>query len=897
MNELPKTYNPSDTESKIYQQWENDGCFRAEPDSKKKPYSIAMPPPNVTGQLHMGHAVDNTWQDILIRFKRMQGYSALWIPGTDHAAIATEAKIVEQMRSEGLTKEDLGRDKFMERAWAWKEKFGNRIVTQLRTLGSSCDWQREHFTMDEQCSNAVLEVFTKLYEQKKIYRGNRMVNWCPKCCTSISDAEVEYEEQNGHFWHILYKVKETGEFLEIATTRPETMLGDTAVAINAEDERYKHLHGCHAILPLINKEIPIVCDEHADMEKGTGVVKITPAHDPNDFEVGLRHNLPMVRCFTYDGHMTGADDVKAYNELMASGHAAEDEPEVLDCGKYAGMTTSEARKAVLADLTELGQLKETEDLKHDVGTCYRCHTTIEPMISKQWFVRMKSLAEPAVQAVLDGEIKFVPERFTKIYLNWMKNTRDWCISRQLWWGHRIPAWYCDDCGETNVAKTAPCKCQKCGSTNLTQDPDTLDTWFSSALWPFSILGWPDENSEDYKYFYPTSTLVTGYDIIGFWVSRMIFSGLAYTGKAPFNTVVIHGIVRDSQGRKMSKSLGNGIDPLEIIDKYGADALRFMLVQGSSPGNDMRFIEEKIVNIRNFTNKIWNASRFLLMNMTIDKVELPENLFIEDKWILSKLNNLIKEVTYNMEQFDMGVAAQKIYDFIWYSFCDWYIELSKIYLNGSDEKRKKDVENILCYVLTESLKLLHPFMPFITEEIYQALPHEKGYIMNQSFPVYKDELSFPEDEKTMEKIMDSIKAVRENRSELKVPNSKKAHITIVTAVPEMYSQAKDFLIRLAGASSVDVVTDDLKDTQGMVSIATADAKIYMPLAELVEVDKEKERIKKELQKAEKDLEFLLNKLNNEKFMSKAPQKVIDDIRSKEQKARALIQNLTDMYNSL
>ena len=897
MNELPKTYDPSDTESKIYQQWEKDGCFRADPDSKKKPYSIAMPPPNVTGQLHMGHAVDNTWQDILIRFKRMQGYSALWIPGTDHAAIATEAKIVEQMRSEGLTKEDLGRDKFMERAWAWKEKFGSRIVTQLRTLGSSCDWQREHFTMDEQCSNAVLEVFTKLYNEKKIYRGNRMVNWCPKCCTSISDAEVEYEEQNGHFWHILYKVKETGEFLEIATTRPETMLGDTAVAINAEDERYKHLHGCHAILPLINKEIPIVCDEHADMEKGTGVVKITPAHDPNDFEVGLRHNLPMVRCFTYDGYMTGADDVKAYNELMASGHAAEDEPEVLDCGKYAGMTTADARKAVLADLTELGQLKETEDLKHDVGTCYRCHTTIEPMISKQWFVRMKTLAEPAVKAVEDGKIKFVPERFTKIYLNWMKNTRDWCISRQLWWGHRIPAWYCDDCGETNVAKTAPCKCQKCGGTNLTQDPDTLDTWFSSALWPFSILGWPNTDSEDYKYFYPTSTLVTGYDIIGFWVSRMIFSGLAYTGKVPFDTVVIHGIVRDSQGRKMSKSLGNGIDPLEVIKQYGADALRFMLINGSSPGNDMRYIPEKVVAMRNFNNKIWNASRFLLMNMTIDKVELPEDLLLEDKWILSKLNTLIKEVTYNMEQFDMGVAAQKIYDFIWYSFCDWYIELSKIYLNGSDEKRKKDVENILCYVLTESLKLLHPFMPFITEEIYQALPHEKGYIMNQSFPVYKDELSFAEDEKTMERIMDSIKAVRENRSELKVPNSKKAHITIVTAVPEMYSQAKDFLIRLAGASSVDVVTDDLKDTQGMVSIATADAKIYMPLAELVDVDKEKDRIKKELEKAQKDLEFLLKKLNNEAFMSKAPQKVVDDIRSKEQKARALIQNLTDMYNSL
>ena len=897
MNELPKTYDPSDIESKIYQQWEKDGCFKAEPDSKKKPYSIAMPPPNVTGQLHMGHAVDNTWQDILIRFKRMQGYSALWIPGTDHAAIATEAKIVEQMRSEGITKEDLGRDKFMERAWAWKEKFGNRIVTQLRTLGSSCDWQREHFTMDEQCSNAVLEVFTKLYNEKKIYRGNRMVNWCPKCCTSISDAEVEYEEQNGHFWHILYKVKETGEFLEIATTRPETMLGDTAVAINAEDERYKHLHGCHAILPLTNKEIPIVCDEHADMEKGTGVVKITPAHDPNDFEVGLRHNLPMVRCFTYDGHMTGAADVKAYNELMESGHAAEDEPEVLDCGKYAGMTTAEARKAVLADLTELGQLKETEDLKHDVGTCYRCHTTIEPMISKQWFVRMKTLAEPAVKAVEDGEIKFVPERFTKIYLNWMKNTRDWCISRQLWWGHRIPAWYCDDCGETNVAKSAPCKCQKCGGTNLTQDPDTLDTWFSSALWPFSILGWPNTDSEDYKYFYPTSTLVTGYDIIGFWVSRMIFSGLAYTGKAPFDTVVIHGIVRDSQGRKMSKSLGNGIDPLEVIEKYGADALRFMLVQGSSPGNDMRYIDDKIINVRNFTNKIWNASRFLLMNMTIDKVELPKNLLIEDKWILSKLNNLIKEVTYNMEQFDMGVAAQKIYDFIWYNFCDWYIELSKIYLNGSDEKRKKDVENILCYVLTESLKLLHPFMPFITEAIYQALPHEKGYLMLQSFPVYNDELSFPEDEKTMERIMDSIKAVRENRSELKVPNAKKAHITIVTDVPEMYVQSKDFLIRLAGASSVDVVTNDLEDTTGMISIATADAKIYMPLAELVDVDKEKERISKELEKANKDLEFLLKKLNNEAFMSKAPQKVVDDIRAKEQKAKALIQNLTDMYNSL
>ncbi len=895
--DLPKTYDPKIVEKKIYENWEKSGCFRGIRDPEKKSYSIAMPPPNVTGQLHMGHAVDNTLQDILTRFKRMQGYAALWIPGTDHAAIATEAKIVEQMRSEGLTKEDLGRDKFMERAWAWKEKFGNRIVTQLRTLGSSCDWEREHFTMDEQCSDAVLEVFTNLYNDGKIYRGNRMVNWCPKCQTSISDAEVEYEQQDSHFWHILYKVKETGEFLEIATTRPETMLGDTAVAINAEDERYKHLHGCHVILPLINKEIPIVCDEHADMEKGTGVVKITPAHDPNDFEVGLRHNLPAVRCFTYDGHMTGAEDVKVYRDLIESGRATEGEPEVLDCGKYAGMTTTEARKAVLADLTELGILKETEDLKHDVGTCYRCHTTIEPMISRQWFVRMKTLAEPAVKAVEAGELKFVPERFTKTYLNWMKNTRDWCISRQLWWGHRIPAWYCDDCGETNVAKSAPCQCKACGSNNLTQDPDTLDTWFSSALWPFSILGWPNTESDDYKYFYPTSTLVTGYDIIGFWVSRMIFSGLAYTGKLPFDTVVIHGIVRDSQGRKMSKSLGNGIDPLEVINQYGADALRFMLVQGSSPGNDMRYSEEKIIAMRNFTNKIWNASRFLLMNMTIEKVELPKDLALEDKWILSRLSNLVKEVTYNLEQFDMGVAAQKVHDFIWYSFCDWYIELAKIRLNGDDEEKKLAVENVLCYVLIEALKLMHPFMPFITEEIYQALPHEEGYLMMQNWPVYQEKFCFAEEEAQMERIMESIRSIRESRAELKVPNSKKAHVTIVTSVPEMYSQARDFLVRLAGAASVDVVTDELSDTKGMVSIATADAKIYLPLAELVDIESERARIKKELEKAYKEMEFVNSKLHNEKFMSKAPEKVVADIRSKEEKAKAIIKKLEEMLSAL
>ncbi|MCR5539950.1 MAG: valine--tRNA ligase [Ruminococcus sp.] len=897
MKELSKTYDPREVESRTYKAWEEAGCFRGVADPKKKPYSIAMPPPNVTGQLHMGHAVDNTMQDILTRFKRMQGYAALWIPGTDHAAIATEAKIVEAMRQEGITKADLGRDKFMERAWAWKEKFGGRIVEQLRTLGTSCDWEREHFTMDDQCSKAVLEVFVKLYEEGLIYRGNRMVNWCPKCQTSISDAEVEYDNKDGNFWHILYKVKETGEFLEIATTRPETMLGDTAVAINEEDPRYKHLHGCHVILPLLDKEIPIVCDEHADMEKGTGVVKITPAHDPNDFEVGQRHNLPSVRCFTYDGHMTGAEDKAAYEELKASGLMAEGEPEVLDCGKYAGMTTVEARKVIVSDLEALGLLKEVEPLKHDVGTCYRCHSTIEPMISKQWFVKMKPLAEPAIKAVEEGKIKFVPERFTKTYLNWMNNTRDWCISRQLWWGHRIPAWYCADCGEINVAKEAPCKCKKCGSTNLTQDEDSLDTWFSSALWPFSILGWPDKQSDDFNYFYPTSTLVTGYDIIGFWVSRMIFSSLAYTGKAPFDTVLIHGIVRDSQGRKMSKSLGNGIDPLEVIDQYGADALRFMLVQGSSPGNDMRYSEEKIVAMRNFTNKIWNASRFLLMNMTIDKIELPKELTLEDKWILSSLNKVIKEVTYNLEHFEMGVAAQKVYDFIWNSFCDWYIELAKNRFNGEDAQAKKNVENVLAYVLTDILKMLHPFMPFITEEIYQALPHEEGYLMMQSWPEFKAELDFPADEARMEKIMEAVRAVRECRSGHNVPNSRKAHITIVTANTADYAEAADFLKRLASASEVTVTANEPADASGMVTVATADAKLLLPLRELVDIEAEKARITKELEKANKELDFVNSKLNNEKFMSKAPEKVVNEIREKEVKAKALVANLTEMLNNL
>lgn len=896
--ELSKTYSPKDVEKRIYDNWEKSGCFRGVIDKSKKPFTICMPPPNVTGQLHMGHAVDNTLQDILIRFKRMQGYAALWVPGTDHAAIATEAKIVEAMRKEGLTKEGIGREKFMERAWAWKEKYGNRIVEQLRTLGTSCDWERNHFTMDEQCSKAVLDVFVSLYEKGQIYRGNRLVNWCTKCQTSISDAEVEYEEQEGSFWHILYPVKETGEYLEIATTRPETMLGDTAVAINPNDERYKKFHGCHVILPLINKEIPIVLDEHADIEKGTGVVKITPAHDPNDFEVGIRHALPFVRCFTYDGKMTGEADYKEYLEIKESGRMTEGEPEVLDCGKYVGMTTAEARKAIVADLEALGLLKSIEQIKHDVGTCYRCHTTIEPMISKQWFVRMPPLAEPAVKAVEDGEIRFVPERFTKTYLNWMKNTRDWCISRQLWWGHRIPAWYCADCGEVNVAKSAPCACRKCGSANLEQDPDSLDTWFSSALWPFSILGWPDENSEDYKFFYPTSTLVTGYDIIGFWVSRMIFSGLAYTGKAPFDTVVIHGIVRDSQGRKMSKSLGNGVDPLEVIEQYGADALRFMLIQGSSPGNDMRYSDDKIIAMRNFTNKIWNASRFLLMNLSIDKIELPteDKLALEDKWILSKLNSVIKEMTVNMENYDMGIAAQKIYDFIWNVFCDWYIEISKIRLNGEDAEQKKNVENVLCYVLSNILKLLHPFMPFITEEIYQALPVEKGFLMLEKWPEYSAQLDFAEVD-TMEKIMELIKAIREVRAELKVPNSKKVHVTIVTASSDIYKGAEDYLVRLANASSVEVTTTDLSDIGGMVSVATSDAKAYLPVAEMVDVEAEKTRIQAELKKAHKEVEFLSGKLNNQGFMAKAPEKVVAEIRAKEKAAKDLVEKLEEMYKAL
>ena len=876
--ELEKQYNPKNVEDRIYKDWLSKKYFHAKREDGKKTYTIVIPPPNITGQLHMGHALDNTLQDILIRYHRMAGYDTLWLPGTDHASIATEAKIVETMRNEGITKEDLGRDGFLERAWDWKKQYGGRIIEQLKKLGSSCDWDRERFTLDEGCSKAVNEVFCRLYDKDLIYRGNRMVNWCPYCNTSISDAEVEYEEQDGSFWHLLYTVKETGEQLELATTRPETMLGDTAVAINVADERYKHLHGCHVILPLLNKEIPIVCDEHADMTKGTGVVKITPAHDPNDFEVGQRNNLPIVRTFTYDGHLTGAEDKRIADELIASGRATENEPEVLDCGKYAGMTTKEARKAILEDLKAGGYLKEVEPRKHEVGTCYRCHNNIEPMVSKQWFVRMVPLAKPAIEAVEKGEAKFIPERFTKNYLNWMNGTRDWCISRQLWWGHRIPAWYCDDCGETVVTKDAIGTCPKCGSKNIRQDEDTLDTWFSSALWPFSTLGWP-EQTEDLKHYYPTNTLVTGYDIIGFWVSRMIFSALEYTGQVPFDTVLIHGLVRDAQGRKMSKSLGNGIDPLEIIDQYGADALRFTLATGNSPGNDMRFSDEKVEASRNFANKIWNAARFILMNLDENEYApyVPKNLAIEDKWILSKYNDLVKDVTDSLEKFELGMAVQKLYDFIWDVFCDWYIEIAKIRLNGECATAKAIVKAVLVYVMSNTLKLLHPFMPFITEEIWQTLPHDGDSIMISEWPVFSEELSFKADETEMERVMTAIKAVRNRRAEMNVPPSKKAKIFIETAYEKTFSEGANFFVRLASASEVEIVKGYENDEA--VAIITEDARLFIPLDELVDFKAELERLEKEKAGVLKEIAFVSGKLNNANFVAKAPEALVNEQREK------------------
>ena len=891
--QMDKVYNPQAIEGELYKEWEETGAFVAHREEGKKPFTIVMPPPNITGQLHMGHAMDGVLQDSLTRYHRMKGDPTLWLPGTDHASIATEVKIVEAMRKEGLDKHDVGREEFLRRAWAWKNEYGGRIVRQTRRMGNSCDWSRERFTMDEGCSKAVTEVFNNLNEKGLIYRGNRMVNWCPCCNTSISDAEVEYQEQEGHFWHLLYTVKETGEQLELATTRPETMLGDTAVAINENDPRYAHLHGCHVILPLMNIEIPIVCDEHADMEKGTGVVKITPAHDPNDFEVGQRHNLPIVRVFTYDGHMTGAKEKAENDALFASGKATVGEPRVIDCGKYAGMTTMEARKAIVRDLEAGGCLKSVEPLKHEVGTCYRCHTTIEPMVSKQWFVKMEPLAKPAIECVKNGEVRFVPERFAKNYMTWMENIRDWCISRQLWWGHRIPAWYCDDCGEVIVARETPTVCPKCGCTHLTQDEDVLDTWFSSALWPFSTLGWPDK-TEDLAYFYPTSVLVTGYDIIFFWVARMIFSGIEQMGKPPFHTVLIHGLVRDAQGRKMSKSLGNGVDPLEVIDQYGADALRFSLVMGVSPGNDMRFSGDKVESARNFANKIWNASRFVMMNLTIDRVELPEQLELEDKWVLSKLNTLVKEVTDNMDAFEIGVASAKVYDFIWDTYCDWFIELCKARLTGEDERSKVNAQNVLCYVLIETLKLLHPFMPFITEEIYQALPHtaeDKGeFIMLQKWPEYRDELSFPQEEEAMGLIIDAITAIRARRNEMNVAPSKKVHYTIATAHADTFARGIPFFKRLASASDVTVADANNPTPDGSIEVVTHAARVLMPLAELVDFEKELARIAKEKANAEKQLAGIENKLSNQGFIAKAPEAVVNGAREDAAKLRALIEKL-------
>ena len=894
--ELAKAYDPSEVEDRIYDFWMQGNYFHADPDPKKEPYTIVIPPPNITGQLHMGHALDETLQDILIRWRRMQGYCALWLPGTDHASIATEAKIVEAMRKEGLTKEDVGREGFLERAWEWKRQYGGRIVEQLKKLGSYCDWERERFTLDEGCSKAVREVFVNLYEKGLIYRGSRLVNWCPHCNTSISDAEVEYQEKDGNFWHLLYPVKETGETLELATTRPETMLGDTAVAINPEDPRYAHLHGCHVILPLLNKEIPIVCDEHADMEKGTGVVKTTPAHDPNDYEVGRRHNLPIVRVFTYDGHMTGAADKAEADALFASGRATADEPQVLDCGKYAGMTTMEARKAIVADLEAGGYLKSVEPLKHEVGSCYRCHTTVEPMVSKQWFVKMEPLAKPAIDCVRDGDVKFIPDRMEKVYYNWMENIKDWCISRQLWWGHRIPAWYCQDCGETIVAKEEPHTCPKCGSTHLEQDPDTLDTWFSSALWPFSTLGWPDD-TEDLRYFYPTNTLVTGYDIIFFWVARMIFSGIENMKEPPFKTVFFHGLVRDAQGRKMSKSLGNGIDPLEVIKEYGADALRFTLVTGNSPGNDLRFSDEKVAASRNFANKIWNAARFILMNLEGHDVPnaLPEKLELEDQWIVSALNDVTKEITENLEKFELGIAVQKLYDFLWDSFCDWYIEIAKIRMQSGDEEKAQSARQVLVWVMTRTLQLLHPFMPYITEEIWQSLPHEGESIMVSPWPVYEEQYSYPQAEEELARIMELIRGVRNRRAEMNVAPSKKAKLYIATAHPQAYETCRAILMKLAYANDMEIGEDF--QLEGAVTVVTADAKAYIPMDELVDKKAELARLQKELDNAKKQLAGVDAKLNNEKFISKAPAAIIEGARQNGEKLRERIRMIEESMKAL
>lgn len=859
--ELAKAYNPREVEDSIYNFWLEGGYFHAEIQKDKKPYTIVMPPPNITGQLHMGHALDNTLQDILIRYHRMSGYDTLWVPGTDHASIATEAKIVEAMKKEGLTKDDLGREGFLDRAWKWKERYGGRITEQLKKLGSSCDWERERFTMDEGCSNAVKEVFVSLYEKGLIYRGERMINWCPHCLTSISDAEVEYEEQAGHFWHLRYKLTDGSGYIYLATTRPETLLGDTAVAVHPDDERYKDMVGKTVILPIVGREIPIIADAYVEPDFGTGVVKITPAHDPNDFEVGLRHNLEVITVMTEDAKIT------------------EDYP------KYAGMDRYEARKAIVKDLEAEGALVKIEDYSHNVGTCYRCGTTVEPRVSKQWFVKMKPLAGPAIKAVEDGQTKFVPKRFEKVYFHWLNNIKDWCISRQLWWGHRIPAWYCDDCSEITVSKDTPTACTHCGSNHIHQDPDTLDTWFSSALWPFSTLGWP-ENTPEFEHYYPTNTLVTGYDIIPFWVMRMMFSGIEQTGKVPFDTVLIHGLVRDEQGRKMSKSLGNGIDPLKVIEEYGADALRLMLATGNSPGNDMRFSEKKVEACRNFANKLWNASRFVHMNIDDYNVknELPSELETEDKWILHTLNNVAREMNENIQSFELGIAVSKIYDFIWDCYCDWYIELAKARLQG---EKAQSARQVLVWVLDKALKLLHPFMPFITETIWQTLPHsgDGETIMLEAYPTHDDSLCFEDAATRMEIVMEAIRAIRTRRSEMNVPPSRKAKVYIATEKKDVFEGGVPFIVKLASASEVEIGSEF--EIDGAVTIVTSDSKIYIPMEELVDKEAELARLNKELAATQKLLAQSEGKLNNPGFISKAPEKVVETVRGQAAKEREKI----------
>jgi len=874
--ELPKVYEPQQVENRIYRMWEEGGYFKPAGKADAKPFTIVMPPPNVTGQLHMGHAMDATLQDTLIRFKRMQGFHTLWVPGVDHAGIATQIKVEEELRKEGLTRYDLGREKFLERVWDWKHKYGNRIVEQQKKLGASCDWGRAAFTMDETCSKAVREVFVSLYEKGLIYKGSRIINWCPHCVTALSDAEVEYVDKPGHLWHIRYPLTDGSGEVVVATTRPETMLGDTGVCVNPNDERYQHIIGKTVTLPLMNKEIPVVADDYAEMEFGTGCVKMTPAHDPNDFEVGLRHNLELIRVL---------DDNGKVNELG---------------GKYEGMDRYDARKAIVADLEAQGYLVKIEDHAHNVGTCYRCHNDVEPIISAQWFVRMKTLAEEAIRSVNEGETKFVPERFTKNYMNWMNNIRDWCISRQLWWGHQIPVWYCEECGHMTCTREDATACEKCGSTRIERDPDVLDTWFSSALWPFETLGWPNTDAEDLKKYYPTDVLVTGYDIITFWVSRMIVSGLEHMGQAPFHTVLIHGLVRDDKGRKMSKSLGNGIDPLEMIEKYGCDALRMNMVTGNSPGNDMRFYVERCEAMRNFANKLWNASRYVMMNLSEDaKNQLPalEKLEIADKWVLSKLNTLIAEVTENMDKYELGVAVQKIYDFVWDIYCDWYIEMTKARLFSEDADRKQTAIAVLVYVLDQVLRLLHPFMPFITEEIWQSIPHEGNALIVAQWPAVDEALSFKAECDQMESVMAAIRAIRNRRTEMNVPPSKKAALFVLTGKPQVFTEGEGFLQRLAYADAVTLLDAEPENLDGMVTITTADAKLYIPMGQLVDVEKELARITKELEAQKKFLNSLEAKLSNEKFVSRAPEAVVAAERQKAQKAKDLIASLEESLTAM